>query len=179
MDFARYLEEMAHATEAEDNKCNRDKLFALATNSQMCEFINSNCGDLADNVNLLKMQYCTFNGNWIVPFLLLVILIRFLVKFLDHISDTYMSSAIAKISQRMRLNEALAGVTLLAFANGATDIITVFVASGDEGKDGDDLAIGSLFGAGLFGMTVVQAYIILKAKNNIIDRVKPVLPDSD
>ena len=62
----------------------------------------------------------------------------------------------------------MAGVTLLALANGATDIITVLVASGNSKKEGDDLAIGSLFGASLFGITFVLAYVVFKSKHGII-----------
>lgn len=59
----------------------------------------------------------------------------------------------------MNLSESLAGVTVLAFANGATDVITSIIASKQAG--GTMLAIGALFGASSFAVNIIQASIIL------------------
>lgn len=69
----------------------------------------------------------------------------------------------------MKLTEAMAGATLLAFSNGATDIITTVVASGNE--DTDDLAVGALFGASTFALTVILAFVIWARPGNIIKDV--------
>lgn len=90
---------------------------------------------------------------------------------MDYICDVYLSAAIAKISKKMKLSEALAGCTLLALANGATDIITVFVAAGNNQKEGDDLAIGDLFGSSIYSFTVVLAYVIYKTPKGFINKV--------
>lgn len=126
-------------------------------------------------MNLLKIQFCGLGGSWILSALMFVFLVRYLIKLIDHITDNYVSSAIAKISERLKLSQAMAGVTLLALANGATDIITVIVASSDNSKEGDDLAIGSLFGASLFGITFVLAYVIFKSKRGLIREVRRIL----
>ena len=47
----------------------------------------------------------------------------------------------------------MAGATLLAFSNGATDIITVLAATGATSSD--NLAVASLFGASSFAITVI------------------------
>jgi Ca2+/Na+ antiporter len=90
---------------------------------------------------------------------------------MDNISDIYLSSAITKISKKLKLSEAMAGATLLAFSNGATDIITIVVASGNEVKKGDELAIGSIFGASMFSFTLVLAYVIHRSRKDFIDKV--------
>ena len=51
---------------------------------------------------------------------------------------------------------------MLAFANGAPDIITSFTAGGQE-AEGIALVIGSIFGAGLFVLTIVLARVIFTA----------------
>lgn len=61
----------------------------------------------------------------------------------------------------------MAGATLLAFSNGATDLITVLVASSAEG--GESLAVGSLFGASTFAITVILSGCILIKSNNKIE----------
>ena len=56
------------------------------------------------------------------------------------------------------MSETLAGVTILAWANGAPDVIVSISAGGIDG--GVSLAIGSLFGAGLVTTTVVYGYCL-------------------
>ena len=56
------------------------------------------------------------------------------------------------------MSETLAGVTILAWANGAPDVIVSISAGGIEG--GVSLAIGSLFGAGLVTTTIVYGYCL-------------------
>ena len=52
----------------------------------------------------------------------------------------------------------MAGVTLIALANGAGDVITAIVASGSDG--GISYNIGSLYGAGFFVCSVKYIFII-------------------
>ncbi len=65
------------------------------------------------------------------------------------------------------MSEALAGVTLLALANGAGDVITAIVASGNEAS-GVSYNIGALFGAGFFVCSMVICLTIRKAKAPIL-----------
>lgn len=60
----------------------------------------------------------------------------------------------------------LAGVTLLAFSNGASDIITSFTAGGDD-VEGISLAIGGIFGASLFSTMIVLSRVIFVSDNEI------------
>lgn len=65
----------------------------------------------------------------------------------------------------------MAGVTLIAFANGAGDVITAFVAAGTVG--GISYNIGSLYGAALFVCSTVIAFTILQNKSGIPIMVTP------
>lgn len=91
------------------------------------------------------------------------------MRLLEHVSDGFISSAIGKITGYLKLTEAMAGATLLAFSNGATDIITTVVASGND--DGDDLAVGALFGACTFALTVILGAVILVRPGKTISNV--------
>ena len=91
------------------------------------------------------------------------------MRLLEHVSDGFISSAIGKITGYLKLTEAMAGATLLAFSNGATDIITTVVASGND--EGDDLAVGALFGACTFALTVILGAVILARPSKSISNV--------
>ena len=84
-----------------------------------------------------------------VPIGVIIIFLCFYV--LGSTADGYLSPALETITLKLGISESLAGVTFLAFANGAPDVISALVASsGGEGNDGVYLAISSLLGAGLF-----------------------------
>ena len=67
------------------------------------------------------------------------------------------------------MGDAIAGVTLIALANGAGDVVTAIVASG--GEDGVAYNIGALFGAGLFACTIVLTFVIIYSPE------KPIVVD--
>jgi len=91
--------------------------------------------------------------------MMMVFFVLFIVfRFTCDIVDEYIAESIVYITKWMKLSEGLAGVTLLALANGAGDLVTAVVASGSD--EGVSYNIGSLFGAGLFVCTVVIAATI-------------------
>lgn len=80
---------------------------------------------------------------------------------LGSIADGYLTPVLTKISTALGLSEIIAGVTLLAFANGAPDIIASFAAAAED--DGIFIGVGGLFGACTFGATIVLGTCILKS----------------
>lgn len=57
-------------------------------------------------------------------------------------------------------------MTLLAFANGAGDVVTAIVAS--NSKDGISYNVGALYGAGFFVLTLVVAFTIILSPVKIV-----------
>lgn len=63
------------------------------------------------------------------------------------------------IADSLKLSQNIAGVTFLAFGNGAPDVFSAIAAIGNS-KNGDaGLAFGALLGAGVFISTVVVGLI--------------------
>jgi len=77
-----------------------------------------------------------------------------------------MAPAVVFLSKYLQISDALAGVTLLAFANGAGDVITALVAS--DSKEGVSYNVGALYGAGLFVITFVIAKTIQNSPVDIV-----------
>ena len=71
-----------------------------------------------------------------------------------------------------RLSHNIAGVTILAFGNGAPDI---FSSLAGVGNDRPELVFGELFGAGMFVTTVVAGAICLLRPFHLMKR--PFLRD--
>lgn len=75
----------------------------------------------------------------------------------------------------MKLSQNVAGVTFLAFGNGAPDVFSA-IAAISNAKDGDaGLAFGALFGAGVFVSTVVAGLICIVRPFQSVQR--PLLRD--
>lgn len=75
---------------------------------------------------------------------------------LGSTADAYLSPVLATISKHLKLSQSLAGVTLLAFGNGAPDVFaSISAASGIDSAaaamgSGFYLAASSAIGGGFF-----------------------------
>ncbi|KAL4494621.1 hypothetical protein ABPG72_004523 [Tetrahymena utriculariae] len=140
----------------------------------VCQFVVQHCHD-EELIQFTHFYYCTLNQN--VPSLIILTIVISFVAFhlLSSTAESYLSPALAKISDSLKCSQTLAGVTLLALGNGAPDVFTAIIAGGGNDDEGINLAIGSIFGAGLFVTTVTLAKVIknsdeLKADKNIFIR---------
>ena len=66
------------------------------------------------------------------------------------------------------MSEALAGITFLALANGAPDILTAIVAGTSSSDSTVLIPFGSLYGAALFSMGFILSMVIYYSKDNKI-----------
>ena len=71
-----------------------------------------------------------------------------------------------------RLSQNIAGVTILAFGNGAPDI---FAALASVNQSRPELLLGGLFGAGIFVTTAVAGSVCLATPFKLMER--PFLRD--
>jgi len=98
-----------------------------------------------------------------VPLLIFSAIICFYL--LSDTANKYLSQALTNISDKLKLSQNLAGVTILAFGNGANDVISSIIASESEGEDGLEVAIGSLLGGGIFVSCLVFSLVVHISKN--------------
>ena len=108
-----------------------DCTYELIKNAKdKCLFVQS-C-EYESNYNFMSLYYCNFGENlfaWI-PLWILLVLLCFYV--LATTADWFVSPALEYISRKLKLSENLAGATLLAFGNGAVDVIASLSAAGNE-----------------------------------------------
>jgi len=128
----------------------------IVSSPDVCSFIAQHCQERFSYFNFLNFYYCDLDQS--LPLIILISLIfAFLVfNILGAISDTYLAPALETVSKKLKLSETIAGITLLAFAASAPDVVTGLVAGGKE-EGGSRIIVGGLFGACLFTVTVVLA----------------------
>lgn len=114
-------------------------------------------------INFLAFYTCSFKSNIFLLLLLIIAATWVTFHFLGTTCENYLAPALSVLAEKFRFSEALAGVTLVALANGAPDIITAFAAGGSSSDTGIYTALGAIFGANLFTTTIILAGCIVAA----------------
>ena len=72
----------------------------------------------------------------------------------------------------IEISPTFAGVTFLAFANGAPDVLTAIVAGSSDSDQTVLIPFGSIFGACLFSAAFILSAVIFSLKDKTLS-VKP------
>ena len=109
-----------------------------------------------------KWVYCnTDNNAFIFIFCAAFVLTIILMNVLGTTADDYFVPVLHTIAYVCRLRADVAGITLLAFGNGAPDIITAVTGIVSAGNFG--LVIGNLLGGSNFIFMVIQGAVLQTA----------------
>ena len=102
---------------------------------------------------------------------LTVVLLIF--EALSYISNYYLATCIDNLMKSFssstsiqEFSETLAGVTFLAFANGAPDVLTAIIAGNSSSQETAMIPFGSLFGATIFSCGIILARVIKFSPNS-------------
>ncbi|CAD6199662.1 unnamed protein product [Caenorhabditis auriculariae] len=112
---------------------------------------------------------------------ILIILAVFwmLILFLtiSFVADDFFSPAVDGIVSHLRISDTVAGVTLMAFGNGAPDVFGSIASVLNSPQPKADLALGQLFGGGLCIISIVLASIIITKpfKSAVFGPIRDVL----
>lgn len=120
----------------------------LASSEKCVQLAYGSCEEYQEMVNFFAFFWCYLDGSIAAYAILSLIFIFLIFKFISSTIEEFCAPSITFLCEWLKLSEALAAVTLLAFANGAADVITAIVAS--HSSNGISYNIGSLYGAGLF-----------------------------
>ncbi|NXQ18962.1 NCLX protein, partial [Peucedramus taeniatus] len=139
--------------------------------SEWCHFIQSNPDCRLDGgfLNYLDGVFCVFPPRLLpLAVTLYALWLLYLFIILGVTAEKFFCPNLSAISTNLKLSHNVAvfsltsplhGVTFLAFGNGAPDVFSAVVAFSDPRTAG--LAIGAIFGAGVFVTTVVAGGIAL------------------
>lgn len=111
------------------------------------------------NFDYIHIYNCELKGFEFVSILLLIFWTFILIDILAKVESGYFTPTLASISLKWYLSDNFAGVTLLAFANGAPDVFCSFIGLMSTGNT--DLGISALLGGALFVCTVVVGCIAI------------------
>ncbi|XP_038869524.1 mitochondrial sodium/calcium exchanger protein-like isoform X1 [Salvelinus namaycush] len=141
-----------------------------------CAFVKTtqDCSMEDSFINYLKMTFCLLPPDLTpLTITLCIIWLLFLFIVLGLTASKFFCPNLSAISSTLRLTHNVAGVTFLALGNGAPDVFSATVAFSRPHTAG--LAIGALFGAGIFVTTVVAGAVSLVKPFTVASR--PFLRD--
>ncbi|XP_077510881.1 mitochondrial sodium/calcium exchanger protein-like isoform X1 [Amblyomma americanum] len=143
--------------------------------SLQCDFVvgSEDCHTDEQYLAYTTFVYCAFGSGQTAP-ALAVLAFGLLIMFvgLGITADDFLTPSLIVISDSLHLSQNIAGVTFLAFGNGAPDILSS-LAGIQQARP--ELVIGELFGAGIFVTCVVAGSVYLTQDFNVMER--PFLRD--
>ena len=145
--------------------CSVDSINSFINKNDKCAFISKNCS--YEYINFYLIHYCYFNGSYLFSTIFMLIIMLILFFIISSTTDIFLSTSISKIVEIFNINQNIAAATLLAFSNGAPDVISSLVAF-DEAK-GISFSICSLIGSGLFVTSFVLGSVVFKGKNILVN----------
>ncbi len=148
--------------------------FATYGFQSACAYAQAACADETTIIDMFSIYYCTLNQSLalFIPFSILIVF--FIFYMIASTAEDYLEPVVSKISTKLKLSESLAGVTLVALANGAPDVIAAFAAGGNEDQ-GVLVPLGGLLGAGVFTIAIILAVCILFSPTKMIATEKQAL----
>ncbi|KAM9393408.1 mitochondrial sodium/calcium exchanger protein isoform 1-T1 [Pholidichthys leucotaenia] len=127
-----------------------------------CAFVKntSDCSMEDGFINYLDLAFCLLPPS-LTPLTITLCMIWLVVLFLilGITASKFFCPNLSAISSTLHLTHNVAGVTFLALGNGAPDIFSAIAAISHPHTAG--LAVGALFGAGIFVITVVAGSVAL------------------
>lgn len=129
--------------------------------SERCNFVQETpeCSDIVNHLDYMYFLFCFCQTNLAHNIGILVICIWccYLFCILGTTADKFFCPALTVISKELRMNENLAGVTIVAFGNGSPDIFTAIANTNSD----SELMYSELLGAAMFVIAFVAATIII------------------
>ncbi|XP_020290587.1 sodium/potassium/calcium exchanger 6, mitochondrial-like isoform X2 [Pseudomyrmex gracilis] len=129
---------------------------------ERCKWVR-NTEDCYSNsvIQYTVLLFCFFKSEDVALFAgglaLLLLWLLYLFLILGTTADNFFCPALAVIASIMRLSDNIAGVTILAFGNGAPDIFTSLVSRGE----GEIMMFTELIGAGVFVTAMVAGSVAI------------------
>eukprot|EP00744_Colponema_vietnamica_P001688 GILI01002773.1.p2 GENE.GILI01002773.1~~GILI01002773.1.p2 ORF type:complete len:809 (+),score=281.64 GILI01002773.1:64-2490(+) len=129
-----------------------------------CEYVKEHCPNDISIVNWVEFHYCSMSHYPALSVILMVLLVMTCFYMLGDTAESFFSPALAKLGHVCRMTPSIAGVTFLAFGNGAPDCFASIVsfAGGNE-----SIGLGAILGGGLFLICFVLAMVSWKSEPTV------------
>ena len=138
------------------------ELFSSNSSFNLCECLNKYNGEI-DYFSLYYFNYCVVNNRLWLTWPLLIIILLLCFYFISTTGNDYLAETLGIISEKLKLSQNLAGLTLLALGNTAPDVAVAIVSGGDS-DEGLTYSLSSVLGGGSMVFGFVLSTVIFLGK---------------
>lgn len=147
-------------------ECVRAHVEGVTSSTTRNVLIQMYCSDEFGMINMVEQYYRKAEQNAILIFFFILVIFPMLFMLIGAIADNYLSVGMQDLAQKFKLSPALAAVTLIAFANGAPDVISSLQAGSAPG--GELISLAGFYGGFMFCSTMAAANVIFNAKGPVV-----------
>ena len=149
-----------------DFDCERHHIESILEKPQKDLLVQLYCAPKFTFINMVDVYYRIAKENAILMFIFILIIFPVLCMFVAYIADKYLSKGMQDLSKRFKLSPTLAALTLIAFANGAPDLLSSLSAA--EKPGGELISLGNMLGGYIFCMCLVVSNVLWNAEAGFI-----------
>eukprot|EP00164_Ancoracysta_twista_P007801 GFYU01011147.1.p1 GENE.GFYU01011147.1~~GFYU01011147.1.p1 ORF type:complete len:592 (+),score=30.65 GFYU01011147.1:38-1813(+) len=133
-----------------------------------CSYVQVSCSGVANLIDYLNFRYCEVQDYPVLSYFVIIPWLLVIISLLATTADLFFVPQLELMSTKLKLPQDVAGITLLAFGNGAPDVFTAI--SGIDGADDFPLVLSELLGASIFISTVVLGAVFI-VSDGAVDKV--------
>ena len=133
-------------------------------NFDLCGCLKDSYEDYVEYFSLYYINHCILDNKPYITWPLLIIILLLSFYFLSTTGNDYLAETLAIISEKMKLSQNLAGLTLLALGNTAPDV-AVAIVSGDDSDEGMTYPLSSVLGGGSMVFGFVLSSVVFLGKD--------------
>lgn len=142
----------------EDKSCNN-----AGKHDNPCQFVRDNCLDDNFLISYMELYYCDWPNYSGLFFTTVIFWVVILFYLLYTIADNHFTVSLQALSDFFKLSPDMAGLTFLAFGNGAPDFFTSFAGV----ERNTSLILSGSVGSGLFITCLVLGAVILASSDPV------------
>ena len=131
-----------------------------------CLYISLSC-ESESRINYLNLFFCSGVPRWLMA-LLFSLLMGLFFLLLGFAASSFLVPCLNTLCNNLNIPPDIAGLTFMALANGAPDIMSTYAAVSQQAFG---ISVGELLGAGVFVQTVVLASVALLASDVVLKKV--------
>ena len=122
-------------------------------------------------IDYLHLYHCEWENHQFIFGLLFCALITGLIWTLGNTADNYLSPNLSKVCETLNLSYNVAGVTFLAFGNGAPDVFTQVAALSSLNVDTALLGFNTVLGSSMFVVTIVVGTVAILSPCHVSSKI--------
>jgi len=122
-------------------------------------------------IDYLTAYYCSWQDHHFLFSLFLASYIAGLIWTLGNTANNYLSPTLSKVCERLNLSYNVAGVTFLAFGNGAPDVFTQIAAMSSLNENTALLGLNTVLGSSMFVVTIVVGTVAILSPCHVSSKI--------